>query len=262
MDHSTTAGPSDHAQRQEDVQVEYAGEGIKIIRLNRPRVLNALTVAMLSTVRAELQQASRDPGTRAVVLTGQGRAFSAGGDLRALDEMNTDECRAYMGSYAAVHRAIADCDVPVVAAVNGYAFGGGLELACMADFRVIDPAAVLCVADAAVGMVPTGAMTWALPRLVGTGKARMWSLLNTKISAGDSIDSGLCEILSAPGDCVEHALRLLGEMGNFPRHGLAAIRRAFAAAFSLEEAAATEVAENILCLERPETKAVIARFNR
>lgn len=262
MNQASAAEIPQTGQVQQEVQVSYIGLGVKLLTLNRPRVLNALTVEMLSAIKDELHSARREPQTRAVVLTGQGRAFSAGGDLRALEGMDADQNRAYMKTYAEVHRAIIDCDVPVIAAVNGYAFGGGLELACMADFRVVDPAAVLCVADAAVGMVPTGALTWALPRLVGTGKARMWTLLNTKISASESVESGLCEILSAPDDCVDHALRLADAMSAFPRHGLSAIRRTFAVAHTLEAAAETEVAENVLCHEHSETKAVIAEFTR
>ncbi|MCD5422892.1 enoyl-CoA hydratase/isomerase family protein [Rhodococcus pyridinivorans] len=251
---------SDSGTASSDLVVSYPVKKVALIRLNRPQVLNALTGDLLTRLGNEIERIGREPNVRAIVLTGTGRAFSAGGDVRALTKMNEAECREYLSCYVAVHRAIRDCEVPVIAALNGYTLGGGVELACMADVRVVDPEATLCVADAAIGMVPTGGLTWALPRLVGHGRARMWTLWNTHLSAADAATAGLCEVMSDAGASVDKAVALGEELGELPRHGLTSIRRAFALAEDLDSAARTEVDENLACIKHPETQAALAAF--
>lgn len=256
----TTYTPICPSTEDDHVVVEKTSRAVRIIRLNRPAKLNALTVGMLSRIRDEISNASLDPTVRGIVLTGTGRAFSAGGDLSALDTMEPSRYREYMSSYVAVHRAVVAAEVPVVAAVNGYSFGGGMELTCMADIRIVDPKAIFCVADAAVGMVPTGALTWVLPRLVGPGRARLWMLANTQVTAEESLETGLCELRAGVDGAVATAVDLVETMATFPRGGLAAIRRVLGIAHSLEVAAEAEVSANIDRLERSDTAEAIARF--
>src|SRR5215217_3628416 len=133
--------------------------GVELLTLNRPRILNALSGALLR----ELIDAVRELGERddvgALVLTGAGRAFSAGGDLNELRAADRAQQESYFGLYGELALALRGLRQPAIAALNGLTFAGGLELACMCELRVADREAVLCVSDAPHGLAPTGGLT-------------------------------------------------------------------------------------------------------
>jgi 2-(1,2-epoxy-1,2-dihydrophenyl)acetyl-CoA isomerase len=166
------------------------GGDIAIIRLNRPEKMNALTTQM----RAELAYAVTEAGKRArvVVLTGTGRAFCSGQDLGdRVGAANLDLERTLRDEYAPMLRAIVDCPVPTIAAVNGAAAGAGANLALAADVVIASESAYFTQAFARIGLIPDAGGTYILPRSMGTAKAMGAALFAEKITARQADDWGM-----------------------------------------------------------------------
>ncbi len=166
------------------------------IRLNRPDRLNALDVPTFRELRAELQAAALDPAVRAVVLTGEGRAFSAGGDVAAMDEWraNGELPRLFHELTAEQElsvREIVGMRKPVLAALPGVAAGGGLSLALAADWRIAAEEATLVPAFPSLGAVPDGGLTYFLPHFLGLGLAQELLLTRARIPAARARELGL-----------------------------------------------------------------------
>lgn len=166
-------------------------DGIGLIRLNRPTLMNALNAQM----RAEITAAVRDLGSRmrVLVITGEGRAFCSGQDLGdgVVSVRDLDLGRALREEYEPMLRAIYDCPVPVISAVNGAAAGAGANLALAADVVIAAQSAVFLQAFARIGLIPDAGGTYWLPRLVGFARAMGQSLFADKVSADDAVCMGL-----------------------------------------------------------------------
>ena len=166
-------------------------DGIAIVTLNRPDVMNAFTAQM----RAELTHAMTEAGrtARVVVLTGAGRAFCSGQDLGdgEGDATNLDLERVLRDEYTPMLRAIRDCAVPVIAAVNGAAAGAGANLALAADVVIAAERAYFMQAFSKIGLIPDAGGTYALPRLVGQARAMGASLFAEKITAKQAESWGM-----------------------------------------------------------------------
>jgi len=169
---------------------------LAVITLDRPDVLNAFDEALTTALSSAVQETSRDASVRAVVITGAGRAFSAGQDLRdrvAMVEAGTDlqlgdELRR---RYHPVIKAIREMRKPVIAAVNGVVAGAGLGIAVACDVRVAASTATFRAAWGRVGLVPDAGSAYFLPRLVGWGRAMDMILSGDPVSANDALGMGL-----------------------------------------------------------------------
>jgi enoyl-CoA hydratase/carnithine racemase len=188
------------------VKVE-VDQQVAVITLDRPDALNALSAALRAELVAALSACNSDGGVRAVVLTGAGKAFCAGLDLNELqaagDEVASD---GIIG--AELLAALAAMDCPVIAAVNGYAITGGLELALCCDMIIASEQAVFADTHARVGIVPAWGVTQRLPRIIGPMRAREMSLSARKISAQQAYEWGLVNRVVAPGQLLEEATAL------------------------------------------------------
>lgn len=165
-------------------------EGVATITLDRPEVMNALTVQM----RAEITHAVREAAqqARVVVLTGAGRAFCSGQDLGdSKNAANMDFERTLRDEYAPMIRAISECSVPVIAAVNGAAAGAGANLALAADVVIAAESAYFMQAFSRIGLLPDAGGTYVLPRLVGHARAMGAALFADKIDARTAADWGM-----------------------------------------------------------------------
>lgn len=243
-----------------DLVVESHYEGVWTVGFNRPAKVNALTKDLLESTIAALEELTK-MGARAVVLHGRGRAFSAGGDVRGIQAMSTDaEREDYLRCYARVGDTIAAAPYPVIAALHGAVYGGGLELACVADFRIVDVDAKLCAADIAIGLIPSGGLTWRLPRLIGPGRASWMLHTNAVLDAAAAVQFGLCEVLSTQQDVLKTALQLARSVAQFPAHALASTKQALRQAEECTLAASVdfEVDANVAGLRRPD---VVATMN-
>jgi 2-(1,2-epoxy-1,2-dihydrophenyl)acetyl-CoA isomerase len=167
-------------------------DGIATVTLDRPDALNALTVPMKDALLAAFRSVGRDRAVRAVVLTGAGRAFCAGQDLKERLEPDAAPLAIELRDrYNPIIRAMRALDQPIVGAINGVAAGAGASLAFACDIRLAAESATFVLAFGRIGLVPDSGATWFLPRLVGPAKAAEMALLGESVSASDAERFGL-----------------------------------------------------------------------
>jgi 2-(1,2-epoxy-1,2-dihydrophenyl)acetyl-CoA isomerase len=203
-----------------DHRVERAG-AVATIVFDRPAAYNAVTAAMLVSLRETMSALAVDRAVRAIVLTGAGKAFCAG---QALDDAQTmsegdgrpDLLRAVMERFNPLVIAIATIEKPVVAAVNGVAAGAGMGIALAADFRFVAASASFTTAFAKIGLVPDSGVSFFLPRMVGYARALELTLLSEKIDAARAHALGLVTKLCAD-DVLAHAQAFAAELAEGPR---------------------------------------------
>jgi 2-(1,2-epoxy-1,2-dihydrophenyl)acetyl-CoA isomerase len=214
-----------------DLRLEVA-DGVATITLDRPDALNALTVPLKHELLAAFERVAADPAVRAVVLTGAGRAFCAGQDLRECLEPDAaplaDEIRL---RYNPLIRAIAGLPKPVVAAVNGVAAGAGASLAFACDLRIAAEGASFLLAFGKVGLVPDSGATWLLPRLIGGAKAAELALLGEPLRAADAERLGLVARVVAADALATEAHALAARLAAGAPRALALTKRALAASW-------------------------------
>jgi 2-(1,2-epoxy-1,2-dihydrophenyl)acetyl-CoA isomerase len=189
------AGPSFEALRYD------VSERIATITLDRPEALNSLTVPLKGELLTALKAAARDPEVRAVVLTGSGRAFCAGQDLRERLEPDAAPLAVEVRQrYNPIVRAMIELDKPIVGAINGVAAGAGASLAFACDIRIAAEGASFVLGFGRVGLVPDSGATWFLPRLIGASKATELALTHEPLSAADAERFGLvAKVVPAEG---------------------------------------------------------------
>ncbi|MEZ0240145.1 MAG: enoyl-CoA hydratase/isomerase family protein, partial [Chloroflexota bacterium] len=173
------------------VRLEVA-EGVATITLDRPAALNALTVPMKGELLAAFRAVARDAAVRVVILTGSGRAFCAGQDLRERLEPDAAPLGVEVRElYNPIIQAMRGLPKPIVGAINGVAAGAGASLALACDVRIVAERATLALAFGRVGLVPDSGATWLLPRLVGGSKAAEIALLDEALPAAELVRLGL-----------------------------------------------------------------------
>jgi len=187
--------------------LETKGENILVVSLNRPEVLNALNTQMGLDLLDLWTRVTAEPGAlRCAVLTGSGeRAFCAGGDLKQRDGMSEAEWQAQHEIFERAFMALIDCPLPVIAAVNGHAFGGGLEMALCCDFIYAVPEARFAQSETRLGIMPGGMGTQNLPRAVGERRAKELILSARQFSAAEGLEWGLVNRLCEPAKLIEEA---------------------------------------------------------
>lgn len=203
-------------------------DGIGLIKLNRPTLMNALNAQM----RAEITHAVRDLGTRArvLVLTGEGRAFCSGQDLGdGVSIEDLDLGRILREEYEPMLRAIYDCPLPVIAAVNGVAAGAGANLALAADVVIAARSASFIQAFAKIGLIPDAGGTYWLPRLMGFARAMGQALFADKLSAEEAAAQGLIWAAVPDEGFEAEWRRRAGQLAQGPTLAYGAIKRAIRA---------------------------------
>ncbi|SIT34934.1 Enoyl-CoA hydratase/carnithine racemase [Paraburkholderia piptadeniae] len=184
------------------------GGAVWILTLNRPPA-NALNLQVLSQLREIIEEADRDRSIRSIVITGHGpKFFCAGADLNAFASADMANAWQAAKAFSDTFSALQHARPVVVAAINGYAMGGGLECALSCDIRVAEDHAQLALPEASVGLLPSGMGTQTLPWLVGEGWAKRLILTGERISAETAARIGLIEEKVPTGKSVECALEL------------------------------------------------------
>ncbi len=199
-------------ERDEDVLITEQRGHVRYLTLNRPDVLNALNARVFASLRTEIASVSSDRGTRVVVITGAGdRAFSSGADLEELMGLDPVDTRALLEQGQRVLRDLETLGTPVIAAVNGYALGGGFELALACSLVVAAERAQFGLPEVGLGLMPGYGGTQRLPRIVGPQAALRMMLTGQRINAARADELG---ILSQPP--VEDG-QLLGVVGDLAK---------------------------------------------
>ncbi len=222
-------------------------DGVATITLNRPSRLNSFTEAMHEELRSALDRVRGTPAIRAMILTGAGRGFCAGQDLK---ERKTEygseppDLAATIGrNYNPLVLALRTLPIPVVSAVNGVAAGAGASIALAADIVLAARSASFIQAFSKIGLVPDSGGTWFLPRLVGDARARAMTLLGDRLSAEQAEQWGMIWRCVDDDKLADEARKLAGDLACGATRGLAGIKQAL-------NASATNTLEQQLELER------------
>ncbi len=181
-------------------------DGIAYVTINRPKVLNALNDTVITELGQVFTAIKDDPQVKAVIITGAGeKAFVAGADITQLVDLNTQEGKAFAAKGQAVFNLIENLGKPVIAAINGFALGGGCELAMACTVRLASTRAKLGQPEVNLGIIPGYGGTQRLPRLVGKGRAMELVLTGRMVDAQEAYQMGLVNKVVEPEKLMEEA---------------------------------------------------------
>ena len=221
-------------------------DGVAWLRLNRPDAMNSLDNALKDALVAALREVGEDPAVRCVVLTGTGRAFCVGQDLkehvRSLDDPASTLATTVTDHYNRIVMSLATMNKPVVAALNGVAAGAGLSFALACDFRIASERAGLNTSFAGIALSCDSGASWSLPRLVGPARAKELLLLPRTVGADEALALGLVTKV-VPADALDAAAAELARtLADGPTLAYGSIRRAvaYSAGVDLADALAHE----------------------
>ena len=208
------------------VEVEPQDGGVAVVRMNRPERLNALNPALIESLNDYFAAFKRGAyESRAIVFTGAGRAFCAGGDFSPKDPGAQPEPWRRGHPEAEVIRYMRDCDAPVIGAINGYAMGGGFSLALACDLRIAADDAVFQVAQMKRGIVPEYGLSYFLQEQLGRQRALEVMLTARRIDAREALDLGLVLEVVPRAELEVRAVELAQSIATGPPLGMAATKR-------------------------------------
>ena len=237
-------------------------DNVGVMTLNRPEALNALNSQVLADMSAAFDELQNDDEVRVIVITGAGRAFAAGADIGEMAELNMLEGRAFGNVGQKLYRKIEKSEKPVIAAVNGYALGGGLELAMCCDIRIAADNAVFGQPETGLGITPGFSGTQRLAAIVGQSKAAEMILTAANIKADEALRLGLVSKLTEPEELVAEAEAMAAKIAsNAPlavRWANAAIKRG--AQVDIESGIAIEADLFGMCFGTEDQKEGMAAF--
>jgi 2-(1,2-epoxy-1,2-dihydrophenyl)acetyl-CoA isomerase len=221
--------PGTQKENQSQVVLEERRGNVAVIRLNRPDKLNALNVELGRGLVHALLHASQDNSVRAVVLTGAGRGFCAGGDLELIRDLRkrnaSDELKVLLEAGKEMCLAIATMTKPVVAAVNGPAAGGGMNLALAADMRIASDQASFAESFAKVGLYPDFGGTYFLPRIVGPALSAELFYTAETLSAEDALRLGIVNRVFPADKFEEETAKIVDVLAGAPTVALRDVKR-------------------------------------
>jgi 2-(1,2-epoxy-1,2-dihydrophenyl)acetyl-CoA isomerase len=243
--------PGDAARRAEggpvsDTLLIDRSDGVATLTLNRPDSLNSLSLDLKEALIAALAEMKDDPQVRALVLTGAGRAFCVGQDLREhvamLEAGDPTPMRTVRDHYNPIALRIAGMPKPVIAAVNGMAAGAGASLTFLADFRIAGEGSTFLLAFAGVGLSADTGASWSLPRLVGHARATAMMMLAEPVRAAEALEMGMVNAVVPDDRVLATAQELAARLAAGPTVAYGAIKEslAFGESMSLEQTLAKE----------------------
>ncbi|PEZ80635.1 enoyl-CoA hydratase [Bacillus sp. AFS017274] len=195
------------------VEISHEDNGIALVTLNRPDAANALSTELLHCLVEGLYELRRDSNLRTVILTGAGKkAFCAGADLKERAGMNDDKVRETVKLIGDTITAVENLPVPVIAAINGSAFGGGLELALACDIRIASETAKVGLTETSLGIIPGAGGTQRLPRIVGMPTAKELIYTARRLDAKTAHALKIISHVYSPQHLLEEAKKLAGEI--------------------------------------------------
>jgi enoyl-CoA hydratase/carnithine racemase len=218
--------------------VEVAREGeVAVVRLNRPEKLNAISAEVERTLHEALfSDDVRRSG--AVIVTGEGRAFSAGADITEFEGRSPEDVLRYYHETGGVYEELAALPQPTVAAIHGYCLGGALELTLALDFRIADETAVFGFPEVSLGILASSGGLHRVTRLLGPARAKELFLLAERFGAGEAREAGVVTEVVPAGQALERALEVAARLAALPREAVAVTKQAIdAVAASPREAA-------------------------
>ena len=223
------------------VLVDRRADGVAVITLNNPKV-NALSRAVLAELRAAAEDLTGNP-PGAVVITGGDRIFAAGADISEFG--GAEQAHHITAGFHAALNAVAEIPRFVIAAVSGYALGGGCELALACDYRIVGERAVFGQPEILLGIIPGGGGTQRLPRLIGRSKAKEMMITGRQVKADEALRIGLADELVAGDQLHERALALAADASRGALQAQSMIKRAVENGFDEPLADALKLERNL-----------------
>ena len=211
--------------------------GVATVTLSAPDKLNRVTMAARDRLRELFEELGRDESVRAIILRGEGRAFTAGGDIQGFLDASPEEVSRLAWNVAAPER----CPKPVIALLHGYAFGVGFELALACDFRIAEAGTELALPELNLGMIPGSGGTQRLARLVGLGRAKDIIMRRRRVGAEEALELGLVTEVVPEGGLDDAAARLVAELATTSPLALAMAKRVLNHAYDAPLAAGLEL---------------------
>jgi 2-(1,2-epoxy-1,2-dihydrophenyl)acetyl-CoA isomerase len=249
-----------------DLVVSTRDGAVLTLTLNRPEALNALNRETTGALRTAFDAAGRDREVGAIVLTGAGRAFCAGADLKDVvarrDAGERDLGDDLRANYAPMIRAIRACPKPVIAALNGTAAGAGLSLALACDLRIAAAGATLIVVFVRVGLVPDAGSLFFLTRMLGLSKATELAISGDPLAVEDAATLGLIAAVVPPDQLMTAALERARRLVDGPRQTYALIKQGLERALNLDLEQTLELESQLqsLAAETPDAREAIQAF--
>ena len=202
----------------------YRKEGaVAVVQINRPQKKNSLNTELRHEMEAVLKEIANDRAIRAVVLTGGEEIFCAGADISEIEgTASAEDAYTHAREFQILFDQLETLPQPVVAAVSGYALGGGCELALACDFRIVSETARFGLPEIKIGAFPGGGGTQRLPRLIGTAKAKEMILLGDPINAQEALSAGVVNKVVAKEKMLSEAQQLAAKLAALPRLALQA----------------------------------------
>lgn len=238
--------------------------GVAQLTLNRAEARNALDTGLIADLQSALRNLAASDQVRACVLTGAGTAFCAGADLKQRLKMTIEETRAHTDSIMECANMLEALPVPVIAAVNGPAFAGGLELAVACDLRIASRAATFAVPEITIGIFPGAGGPVRLPRLVGRGWAKLLVLAGERVTAEEAHRIGLVEKLAEPETLMAEATALAERIATFSPEAVRSAKLLINQAGDMSTAAAMAMSAALRhpLSATPEAKEALEQFSR
>jgi enoyl-CoA hydratase len=243
------------------VKVEAKGF-IKIITIDRPDALNALNTDVLTELEKALDDINADE-TRCVVITGSGeKAFVAGADLGTLIKKKREEAKAWSAYGQSVFRKVETLPVPVIAAVNGFALGGGAELALACDIRLAANNAVFALPESGLAIVPGFGGTQRLPRIIGVAKAKELLFTGNNVKADEALQIGLVSAVYAKEALMDEAMKIAEKIASKGPIAIRLIKKAVNEGIQtdIDTGTALEAEYSSLCFETQDQKNAMTAF--
>jgi enoyl-CoA hydratase/carnithine racemase len=197
---------------------ERAEEGILVLTLNRPEAMNCFNFDLLAALSDTIREANFDMSLRCIVITGAGgedpkkASFSTGADLKERRTLSADQVRRFIFTIRNTFTAVEQVRVPVIAAINGFAFGGGMELALACDLRIASSNVIMGLTETSLAIIPGAGGTQRLPRIVGIAKAKELIFTARRIDAKTALEIGLVNRVVEPAELMPAALELAREI--------------------------------------------------
>jgi len=241
---------------------------VAVVTLNRPKSLNALNAQMGKDLGAALRAASTGRGVLVIVVTGAGRAFCSGGDLKAMAGgfasagTHSREMEAILRNFHDVVSFLQQIDKPVVAAIHGPAVGAGMSIALACDLRIASEDATFSQAFVRIGLSPDGGSTWLLPRLIGPGRAAQLMMTGETLGTSRALEWGLVNHVVPEGEHLSRGLEFAQQLAALSPQAIASIKRLLRSSernrfFEQLEAEAAEQNANAMT---PEFRAALEAF--
>lgn len=245
----------------ENIKYEVKGN-LGYLTINRPKALNALNTEVLSELADALKEIEADDAVKAVIVTGEGKAFVAGADIAQMSKLNAVEGRAMMQAGHKVMNTIDQMPKPFIAAVNGFALGGGCELAMACDIRIASSKAKFGQPEVGLGIIPGFCGTQRLSRLVGKGIAKYLIYSAEMINAEEAFRIGLVEKVVEPDALMETAEKLANTIASKAPIAVAQAKIAINNGFDmdLKSASQLEVEATTVCFGSEDQKEGMAAF--